>query len=244
MTNLVDISDGVRRLRRETWVALGLSAALLVYNNSISVLPHDLRDRILLPLNLGALVLVLLVVLLLARLSLAELGLDRSMATRSAVYGIALSAIATIPAVAFILVVGALDAELIEVERLSERSGAGMAYFLLVRQPVGTALFEELVFRGALFGVWRRAGGDKAALLGTAMTFCLWHVVIVSRTMVDGDVGGLWAVIGGTIATLIGLLFVGLFFALLRWRTQSIVAGVLTHWLIVAGILVAVWAAW
>jgi membrane protease YdiL (CAAX protease family) len=51
-----------------------------------------------------------------------------------------------------------------------------LAWQTLVRIPVGTAAFEELAFRGVLYGLLHRAGGKRVALAGSSVAFGLWHV--------------------------------------------------------------------
>jgi membrane protease YdiL (CAAX protease family) len=57
----------------------------------------------------------------------------------------------------------------------------------LVRFPFGTALFEEIAFRGVLYGVWKREGmtARRAALL-TGFAFGLWHF-LPGRTALAGN---------------------------------------------------------
>ena len=154
-----------------------------------------------------------------------------------------LSVVAAIPPVAFITLAPLFNGGPVEAPDITERSGVSMAFFLLFRQPVGTALFEEVAFRGVLYGVWQRAGGDRGALVATAATFSLWHLVITSRTVIEsGVVSTPPAVIAGVAVSLVGLFVGGLIFAYLRWHTQSIAAAVVAHWLIVALMTVAVWS--
>ena len=130
-----------------------------------------------------------------------------------------------------------------EAPEITERSGASLAYFLAFRQPVGTALFEEVAFRGVLYGAWRRVGGDRMALVATSLVFMLWHIVITSRTVAEsGVVDGPPMVALGVIVSLAGLFVGGLVFAYLRWHTRSIAAAVVAHWLIVAAMVVTVWS--
>ena len=52
-----------------------------------------------------------------------------------------------------------------------------MAFYVLVRIPVGTALTEELVFRGVLIAAWRAAGASTfVAALCASLAFGLWHI--------------------------------------------------------------------
>ncbi len=243
MASIVDVQRRVAAARPETRVALGLTALLLVYGNANAVFPHDTREQFLLWSNLALLAGLLAWALGSARFSLAELGLHPGSAPRSALFGVVLSVVAAIPPVLFIVLAPLFNGDPVDAPEITERSGAGMAYFLLFRQPVGTALFEEVAFRGVLFGAWQRAGGDRLAMLVTAGAFSLWHLVISSRTVaVSGVVDHGPAIVAGVAVSLAGLFAGGLIFGYLRWHTRSIAAAAVAHWLIVAEMTVAVWA--
>lgn len=243
MASLIDVRERVTNVRPEVWAAVALSVALLVYGNTTSSFSHDARGVFLLWSNLGLMAALLAWALGRARLTVRDLGLSPRPVVGSALVGTLLSVVVAIPPVAFIALAPVFNGGPVEVEGLTGRSGAAMAYFLLFRQPVGTALFEEVAFRGVLYGVWRRVGGDRAALLATATTFSLWHVVITSSTVADSGVVSNPTLVGlGVIVSLVGLFVGGLIFAYLRWHTRSIAAAVMAHWLIVAFMSIAVWA--
>jgi membrane protease YdiL (CAAX protease family) len=242
MASLVDVRQRVVGLRPEVRTALVLSGALLLYGNANAVFPSDTRDSFLLWSNLALLALLLVWSLWVARLSLSEIGLAPGSILGSALFGLVLSLLAAIPPVLFIVLAPLYNGGAIEAPDITERSGSWLAYFLLFRQPVGTALFEEVAFRGALYGAWLRVGGDRAAFRGTSVTFALWHGVITSKTVIDsGVVDAPLATAGGVALSLAGLFVGGLIFAYLRWHTRSIAAAVVAHWLIVALMTVAVW---
>ena len=110
---------------------------------------------------------------------------------------------------------------------------SALAYQTLLRIPLGTALFEELAFRGVLHGVWSRAAGERRAIIGGSVAFGLWHV---TQTVELLGGSGLFptsvllglGVLGGVMAASVG----GLFFSFVRLRTGSVYAPFLTHWLI------------
>lgn len=243
MASPVDLPQRLTRVRPELWAALGCSALLLIYGNATSSFPHDMRERFLLWSNMALMAALLAWAVTLARLTVHEMGLGLRSAPGSAAFGGMLSVVAAVPPVAFFALAPLFNGGPVEASEITERSGAEMALFLLFRQPVGTALFEEVAFRGVLYGLWRRAGGDRAALLATSGVFSLWHVVITSRTVAEsGVVSGPPAVALGVTVSLAGLFVGGLIFAYLRWHTGSIAAAVVAHWLIVASMTVAIWA--
>ena len=243
MASLVDVRKRLIGLRPGVRVALALSAILLIYGNASAVVPHHTREQFLLWSNLALLALLLAWALAPARFSVQEIGLDPRTALGSAVVGGVLSVLAAVPPVLFIVLAPIITGDPVEAPDITERSGAGVAYFLAFRQPVGTALFEEVAFRGVLYGAWHRAGGDRLAMLATALVFSLWHVVITSRSVAEsGVVDSPVLVAAGVVVSLGGLFMGGLIFAYLRWHTRSIAAPVMAHWLIVALMSVTVWA--
>ena len=243
MASLVDVRKRLIGLRPGVRVALALSAILLIYGNASAVVPHDTREQFLLWSNLALLALLLAWAIAPARFSAQEIGLEPKNAVGSAAFGVALSVLAAVPPVLFIVLAPIITGDPVEAPDITERSGAGMAYFLAFRQPVGTALFEEVAFRGVLYAAWHRAGGDRLAMLATALAFSLWHVVITSRSVAEsGVVDGPVLVAAGVVVSLGGLFMGGLIFAYLRWHTRSIAAPVMAHWLIVALMSVTVWA--
>jgi membrane protease YdiL (CAAX protease family) len=239
---LVDVRQRVTGLRPEVRTAVALSALLLAYGNSVSTLSHGARDQVLLWSNLALLAALLGWARWPARMSPAELGLERKNLAGSALIGLLLSVLAAVPPVAFIVLAPLFNGGPVQDDGITERSGAWMAYFLLFRQPVGTALFEEVAFRGLLYAAWLRAGGERLAWLTSSAVFALWHVVISSRTVAEsGVVDAPAAVAAGVVVSLLGLFAGGLIFAYLRWHTRSIAAAAVAHWLIVALMTVAVW---
>lgn len=103
-----------------------------------------------------------------------------------------------------------------------------LAFQTLVRIPLGTAAFEELAFRGVLFGVLSATAGRRAALVGSSAAFGLWHVgptlaalrcneVREGRTRLTAAAVGLTALAGSG-------------FGVLRLTSGHVVACGLAHW--------------
>lgn len=61
--------------------------------------------------------------------------------------------------------------------RVEGLRGGPLAYHVLIRIPLGTAVAEEVIFRGAIFAVWRHAGKSLiAAAVWASIAFGLWHI--------------------------------------------------------------------
>lgn len=113
--------------------------------------------------------------------------------------------------------------------------GLGSALFqALIRIPIGTALFEETLFRGVLLGWLRRRTSTRRAIVGSSVLFGLWHALPAWSTISlyqtgairdAGAAASVAVVVGGVIVT--GMVGAGL--AWLRLRTKSLAAPVLVH---------------
>jgi membrane protease YdiL (CAAX protease family) len=95
----------------------------------------------------------------------------------------------------------------------------------LVRIPLGTAVFEEVLFRSVLLGVLLTRHSTRWAVAISSALFGLWHVVPAWEGAGDGAAAVLGAVAGTVAVTAVaGLLFA----ALLLW-SRSVVAPILAH---------------
>lgn len=109
--------------------------------------------------------------------------------------------------------------------------GSALAYQVLVRIPLGTALAEELLFRGALFAMWRGAGASNlGAALCSAVAFGLWHIspTILLVRINDPEAGNhklRVAVAGAVLFTSLAAL--GL--TCLRLKTYGLLAPIVLH---------------
>jgi membrane protease YdiL (CAAX protease family) len=239
MATLTDVRHPAA-IRSGFVAAAACTIALLLYGNLVSIPSDGSRESFLLWTNLAAAAALLLWALW-QKLSAEQIGLSWRTAPAGATVGVLVSFAAALPPVAFILLMPLINGEPVENDA-AERSGFGLAYFVLLRQPLGTALFEEFAFRGVLYGAWARAGGDRLAFIATSVAFAIWHIVITSKTVAEsGVVGSPPATVLGVLVSLAGLFVGGLIFAWLRWKTGSIVAPAVAHWLIVALMAASIW---
>ncbi len=105
-----------------------------------------------------------------------------------------------------------------------------LAYRTLVRIPLGTALLEEVAFRGVLLGAWRRISTAGRAAVGSSLVFGLWHVRPALELLNENDAATdgperILAVVGAVVATTVG----GLALCWLRLRSESLAAPYLAH---------------
>jgi uncharacterized protein len=97
-----------------------------------------------------------------------------------------------------------------------------------VRVPLGTALLEEVAFRGVLLGLLATLLGTRRAVVLSSLLFGLWHVRPAWGMAVANGAGlgvGLASVAGSVVVTAIA----GLAFCWLRLRTGHLAAPLVTH---------------
>lgn len=94
---------------------------------------------------------------------------------------------------------------------------------VLIGIPIGTAVFEELIFRGVLLGAWTRSTSTRAAVIATSVTFGLWHVAAeIGRSGQLSPAG----IVPGVVATATVSVFV---LCPLRRRTGNLLAPITVH---------------
>jgi membrane protease YdiL (CAAX protease family) len=112
-------------------------------------------------------------------------------------------------------------------------AGTGLAYQVLIRIPLGTALFEEVAFRGVLFGQWQRTTSLRGAAIGTSVMFGLWHILPTLGRLDLNPAGGYavnWpATVGIVAGAMVATAAAGLVFVWLRLRSGSLLAPIVAH---------------
>ena len=119
--------------------------------------------------------------------------------------------------------------------RASGLSGAAVLWRALVRVPLGTALLEEVAFRGVLYALLARRYGVRAAVVASSLLFGLWHV-LPSLGLRDANavVGGLFGpgplgAVAAVLAAVVGTGAAGVVFCELRRRSGSLLAPLALH---------------
>lgn len=122
--------------------------------------------------------------------------------------------------------------------RAAGLSPARLAYDILLRIPLGTAVCEEVLFRGVLFAALLDAGNTvTGAVVVSSTLFGLWHVGPTLGALRENEASDqrTLVVTGAVVATTIG----GVVFSLLRLASGSLTTPVLVHWGINASGLLA-----
>lgn len=118
---------------------------------------------------------------------------------------------------------------------LTDRRMAGLdrrelLYQVLFRIPFGTALAEEVLFRGVLLGLWMARSSVIEAVVGSSMVFGLWHVapsLLVIRLNRPGIGRGRLA--AGVAGAVVSTTLAGAGLCWLRFLTGGVVGPVVVH---------------
>ncbi|MDP9208401.1 MAG: CPBP family intramembrane metalloprotease, partial [Actinomycetota bacterium] len=143
---------------------------------------------------------------------------------------------AAAPVVAVVAIGAALPAtrRFLAGDRRATTGGAGYAlYHTLVRIPLGTAVAEEALFRGALLGLLSQRHPRARAVAVSSALFGCWHVLPTLDTMalnpLGETVGDRAGTVGAVLASVAVTALAGLGFSWLRFRGDSVVAPVVVH---------------
>jgi uncharacterized protein len=217
-----------RALRMTPGRAVIVTIVILVFVNVIDIrVPH--ASLVVGPVFAA----VLLGLARLAGLSWAELGLGPGTWRR----GLTWSAV-IIGCVAVVYAVGAalpLTRDAFRDTRYHlDWADALLTSFVLI--PLGTVLFEEVAFRGVLWGLLRRVRGTVTATVVSSVLFGIWHVLPSLGLSSDNEAIGS-AVGRGRSAQVITVLATvgftalsGVVFCELRRRSGSLLASASLHW--------------
>jgi uncharacterized protein len=213
--------------KRVSWVIAGMVPFLAAVNVVDIRVPH--ASLVIGPVGAAG----LLAIARWAGLSWQELGLGSGTWRRGLIW-----ASGAIGAVAVVFAVGAalpLTRHAFRDTRYDlDWEHALLTAFLLI--PLGTVIFEEVAFRGVLWGLLRRRHGTLTATVVSSVLFGLWHVLpslglaadnqAIGSTVGKGTSGQVISVLGTVLFT--GLS--GVVFCELRRRSGSLLASIGLHW--------------
>jgi tRNA pseudouridine32 synthase/23S rRNA pseudouridine746 synthase len=227
--------DWLRRVGGPTWTLIGL---LLLYGNGCAW--RDNRRVAPIPTRFNwAHMAMLGVSMLFARAggtSLADLGLHRAGARQSAAAGILLGTVGLVAARLWLAL--PFVRRHVGLPNFEGLRGVYLVRTLCIQFLLGSAVFEEIAFRGVLHAqLVRTFGTGPARLLGSGV-FAFWHGLVVWHNLrrANPHRALLPFAYGGVLAVLFG---VGLLLVSIRDRTGNLVGSILAHWLLLAGMILA-----
>ena len=214
------------RTRRDTALfVVALSLVLLLYNGTAQLIPN--RTALYVPTNLVVAAMILLVSRRFG-LSADELGLARRHARRGLAFGASVAVVVGLALLLAVTVPGLSG--LLDDARVAGIGPGLVAYRTLIRIPLGTALLEELAFRGVLLSAWARLTSPLRAAAGSSLIFGLWHIrptidLLDVNSVVNGGPGRFGLVVAAVALTAAA----GYLFCLLRLHTGSLLAPFVAH---------------
>ncbi len=231
--------------KRGDWLWVVAIFVLVTYANIVA--NRFLADAWHIPFNLG----ILAVAIAIARgheTGWTDMGLRRDRIGRGlAVGGIVMGLIAVGVAIAAAI---PQTRELFEDDRIVDSTVPFLLFEAFVRVPIATALYEEVLFRGVVFGMLARRMAPLWAAAASSLAFGFWHILPTLETVESNPAGGVFAgVLGLTLASIgavLGTAAAGLVFMWLRLRANSVVAPILAHtawngFAIIAGTIIVHW---
>ena len=217
---------------------------MLFFNNFIDFLPCGLHDKIYLWLNLSLLLIIWGWSKKFLKLSNEDVGLRRKNLFRSLLLGFAVACAIIIP-FALILWIRASLGLSIRGPLLPVHTLQNLLWRSLFRIPLGTALFEEMLFRGFAYGYIRKRMSELKTILYTSLLFAIWHIVPAFKTVrCNFEVGEFFLGIAIWVVFLTGSFIAGLLFGWIRYQGKHVAGCILAHALINSFALILMYISW
>jgi membrane protease YdiL (CAAX protease family) len=209
------------------WHIVGI-VALTGYANIVA---NEIIDSLwYIPFNLA----ILGVAIAIARhagVTWVDMGMWRERFRRGIQLGLLVMAV-----IAVIISVGVIipaTRELFYDDRVVGRSTGFIMFDAFIRIPIATAFYEEMLFRGVLFGMFARKWAPLWAALASSALFGLWHILPTLDTLDVNPAGdlfdGILGIVIAALAAVAGTAIAGLGFLWLRLRANSTLAPTLAH---------------
>jgi membrane protease YdiL (CAAX protease family) len=123
--------------------------------------------------------------------------------------------------------------------RADHGSRAKLGYRLALDIPIGTSVYEELVFRSALLGLALRRFSPPVAVAVSSALFGLWHVLPALEDRQHNEAAQRYPLLATVGPTVVSTAVAGVGFAGLRLRAGHVVAPMIVHAVTNAAALVA-----
>jgi len=166
-----------------------LSTTVVVYNILVNLLPRKVHANIYVPLNLFFLALITFWGFAIYNLSFKTLGLTSPLVSLGIFWGLVIGIFASLPFLAAIVFprIGANKRK----EFFEDLKPISVIlYHSTIHIPIGTAFFEEALFRGILFAILENTYGGIIAALATSGLFAAWHIIPAFKLQKHGQLLG------------------------------------------------------
>ncbi len=118
-----------------------------------------------------------------------------------------------------------------ENEAVVENSTGWVLFQAFIRIPIGTSFYEEVLFRGVIFGMFARRYSPLVAAAIGSLLFGFWHIAQTlagpDNPLLDPE--GVLQLIGAIVGIVGSTMFAGLVFLWIRLYANSVYAPVLAH---------------
>jgi len=171
------------------------------------------------------------------RVGMQELGLCRGNLGRSAACGWGLGGVGLLVARLLIALPGL--GQRVVISEMAQLRGSRLFRALFLQLLLGSAVLEEFAFRGLLQAKLERAFGRRTSLIMGSGVFALWHALIAWHNIRRFNPGPrlFAALYSGVMVTLFA---VGMVLGQIRCTTGNLAGGIITHWLLCVGMVLAV----
>lgn len=164
-------------------------------------------------------------------LSWADLGLARSTTGRGAIWALG----ATVLVAIGYLIVAVTPLQVLLQDSRFDDGWANALWRAAVIVPLGTVLWEEVAFRGVLWGQLRSRWSATWATAGSSLVFGVWHALPALRFAetnegADSVASGTPLVIGTVMVTTVVTGLAGVLLCEMRRRSDSLLAPLGLHW--------------
>jgi len=207
---------------------LAAIVALALYANVIS---NEILDEVWhIPFQLGILA-IALIISRRAGTTWTSMGLRRDRLSRGAMIGGVVIGVITV-GIAIGIAIPATR-ELFRDDKIVNGSVGWVLFQAFVRIPLATALYEEVLFRGIVFGMLARRHTPLLAGVVTSLLFGFWHILPTLDTIDTSPAGDLFSgwlgIAVAIIGSIAGTAIAGIGFLLVRLYANSTLAAVLAH---------------
>jgi membrane protease YdiL (CAAX protease family) len=217
---------------------------LLLFNNVINFLPGGFHDKIYLWFNLSLLLLLWLWSRKYLHITNEDIGITKQGLIKSILWGVGLAALIVLPFLIILWLRPFLGLN-IKPPKLPIDSISHLLWRTVIRIPLGTALFEEFLFRGILFGYFvKKITAMKTIFISSAF-FMVWHFTPTFLTVRSNfGIEGILLGTGFFIILLLGGFVAGLLFGWIRYKSNNLIGCILSHAIINSMALVIMYAGW